>query len=132
MVGLCADSTQIFIIRYRCLLLMAKLPAWSWLAVGLLLAVGSWYAGMSLFFWLGWLFVIVGAAKFLIGYMLPGKEPGAPTGHDIRRHPSMHPVHVDRHQSRLGHYVHQYYRCSCGNPVRATDIFCSACGRRLR
>jgi hypothetical protein len=30
------------------------------------------------------------------------------------------------------YHAHHYYRCACGHPVRATDVFCSQCGRRLR
>lgn len=128
-----ADTTQIFIMKVHHGLLMAKLPAWSWLAVGLIIAVTSWYVEMTLFFWLGWVFIIIGAAKFLIWFMARRRE--APD--TIMHHPHHRAVHApaahpSRGQARLGHYAHVYHRCVCGNPVRVTDLFCSACGRRLR
>jgi UPF0716 family protein affecting phage T7 exclusion len=104
---------------------MAKLPAWSWLTVGLLIAITSWYVEIPLFFWLGWLFILVGAAKFLIGYLLSKKETQEEKS----------AVQQAAHQPRyppVRHASHQYYRCSCGNPVKASDNFCGYCGRRLR
>lgn len=104
---------------------MAKIPAWSWLAVGLIVAVTAWYAEMPLFFWLGWLFVAVGIAKFIIGYVVSEKT--------VEVKPQHRPAHAHAaHQPRAVHPAHQYYRCSCGAPVRASDNFCTHCGRRLR
>jgi hypothetical protein len=110
----------------------AKLPAWSWLAVGLVIAVTSWYVEMELFFWLGWVFIIIGIARFLLGFVFREKEQPR----DITTHHTHHrTIHGTAHVSpgaRYGHYAHYYHRCVCGSPVRMTDLFCSACGRRLR
>jgi hypothetical protein len=94
-----------------------KLPTWSWILVGLVITIVSWSVEMELFVWLGLLFIAVGAAKIIISYMT-GKET-----HQERK--------AEQH-APAAHPSHQYYRCYCGNPVRATDSFCSACGRRLR
>ncbi len=95
---------------------MAALPSWSWLLVGLIIAATSWTMEMPLFFWLGWLFVIVGIAKFVIGFLTRERE----TPQERRVMQQLAPAH------------HQYYRCPCGNPVRVADHFCNHCGRRLR
>ena len=99
---------------------MAKIPAWSWLAVGLIVAMTAWYAEIPLFFWIGWLFVVVGIAKFIIGYVVSEKVVERKAAQQPTRHPA------------ATHPAHQYYRCSCGAPVRASDTFCNHCGRRLR
>ncbi len=96
---------------------MAKIPAGVWLAVGIAVVLTAWYADMALFFWLGWAFAAFGIAKLVAGYMLGVKE-----------------THLEKKivQQAMPRAAHQYYRCSCGNPVKATDNFCSYCGRRLR
>ncbi len=99
---------------------MAKLPPWSWLLAGLAIAITSWKVEMPLFFWLGWIFVIIGITKFLI--MLLTSEKTTKT--ERRMTQQYAPIHQA--------HTHQYYRCQCGNPARATDRFCNNCGRRLR
>jgi hypothetical protein len=101
---------------------MAAIPSWLWLAIGLIVSVTSWYADMTLFFWLGCAFVVVGVAKIVIGFML-GKTETKAEKKVVQR---LAPVQGQRHPA------HQYYRCPCGNPVKVSDIFCSYCGRRLR
>lgn len=101
---------------------MAKIPAWSWLAVGLIVAMTAWYAEMPLFFWIGWFFVVIGIAKIIIGYVVSEKT--------IEVKPRQHAPAT--HRPAAAHPAHQYYRCSCGAPVRASDTFCNHCGRRLR
>lgn len=99
---------------------MAKLPAWSWMLVGLVIAFTSWKVEMPLFFWLGWIFIIIGIAKLLIG-LLTAKKETRQERRTVHQYAPRHQVHA-----------HQYYRCSCGNPVKAMDNFCGYCGRRLR
>jgi len=96
-----------------------KLPTWSWLLVGVIIAVFSLYLEIGLFLWLGMLFIAIGVAKIVIRYMTGTKETSQEKKAVQQYAPKMHPAH-------------QYYRCSCGNPVRAADFFCSNCGRRLR
>ena len=94
-----------------------KLPAWVWLIVGLIIAFTSWYTEMELFFWLGWIFILVGSAKIIIGFIIRKKET---------------PTEKKTAQQYTPQHHYQYYRCSCGNTVRATDQYCTACGRNLR
>ena len=93
------------------------IPAWAWLLVGLVIAVTSWHVEMPLFFWLGWAFIAVGIGKYVIGFLLREKET---------------PQERKTVQHLAPQQSHQYYRCPCGNAVRATDNFCTHCGRRLR
>ncbi|MEM2916289.1 MAG: hypothetical protein QXT19_02960 [Candidatus Woesearchaeota archaeon] len=97
---------------------MAKIPAWVWLATGVAVALAAWYANLTLFFWVGWVFVVFGIAKLIGGYVLRGKETQ-------REKELIHEMAPHR-------MTYAYFRCSCGNPVRTTDIFCNSCGRRLR
>lgn len=101
---------------------MTALPSWSWLGVGLVVAITAWYTEMPLFFWLGWAFIIVGVAKFVFGYVTR-KDESPQERKAVQR---MLPP------SRMQHVAHQYYRCACGAAVRASDNFCTYCGRRLR
>ncbi len=97
---------------------MAKIPSWIWLATGIAITLTSWYADLTLFFWVGLAFVVFGIAKIMAGYMLGGKE-----------------TKIEKkivHEMAPHRTAYKYYRCPCGNPVRVTDIFCSYCGRRLR
>jgi len=96
---------------------MAAIPSWAWLAIGLVISLTSWYVEMTLFFWLGLVFIVIGIMKLAAGFMLGEKE----TKQEKKTVHNLSPQHT-----------HQYYRCACGNPVRVNDIFCSYCGRRLR
>ncbi len=99
---------------------MAAIPALVWFLIGAIVVGISWYMGMPLFFWIGWVFIIVGIARLTINFILGQKETkqekkAIQTGPVVKKHPQ-----------------HQYYRCSCNNPVKITDNFCNYCGRRLR
>lgn len=97
---------------------MAGIPSWIWLAVGLLIAITSWYVELTLFFWLGWLMIIVGAAKFVIAFTSREKESAQEKSTVNHLMPQQHKEH--------------YGRCSCGNMVFSTQQYCHVCGKRLR
>ena len=99
---------------------MAKLPAWTWLGIGLLITIISGYMEIPLFFWIGWLFVVIGIAKIIIAAVLREKPEERKAAHAVMRVPTARQP------------AHQYYRCSCGAPVRGSDTFCARCGRQLR
>lgn len=100
---------------------MAALPYWSWLLAGIIITFISWHAEMPLFFWIGIAFIAFGIARTIIVHTTKGKKTTTP-------HKTAHPTTT----SRETHPAHKYYRCTCGNPVRTTDNFCSNCGRKLR
>jgi ABC-type nickel/cobalt efflux system permease component RcnA len=105
---------------------MAALPAWSWLFVGVVISGTAWYVDMPLFIWIGAVFIAFSFVRFALDLKKPeGKAPA--------QHAHQHTAHRTAHQAAHPQYhAHHYYRCACGHPVRATDVFCSQCGRRLR
>ena len=110
---------------------MAKLPAWSWLIVGLIVAVTSSVVEIPLFFWLGVVFVAIGAGKYALAAMTREKTPKEKhLQQHVQRHQAQH--QQAHHAAAMRHPTHQYYRCSCGAPVKVSDNFCNHCGRRLR
>jgi ABC-type nickel/cobalt efflux system permease component RcnA len=108
---------------------MAALPAWSWLFVGLAIAGTAWYVEMPLFFWIGAVFVAFSIVKFLWELRAPAKKQPARQAAPAHQHTAHRAAHQAAHPV---YHAHHYYRCTCGHPVRATDVFCSQCGRRLR
>lgn len=94
---------------------MAQIPSWLWLIAGIIVIAGSLYVGeqISLFFYVGLLFIAIGIAKIVLNYILRKKE----TKTEKTQMPRTHP---------------QYNICRCGQYVRKTDNFCWSCGTRLR
>jgi uncharacterized paraquat-inducible protein A len=99
---------------------MDGLPWWTWLSVGLLVAVMSSVVGgkLELFVWVGVLFILIGIAKLVIAYVFRQKE--AKQEHT-------------QHQYQTPQQTHQAFYCPrCRSTVRTHDFFCSRCGTRLR
>jgi hypothetical protein len=99
---------------------MGAIPSIAWLVIGAAVVGISSYVGMPMFFWIGWLFIVMGIARLVIGFMIGKKE----TKTEKKTVQQAMPQHHG--------YVSKYYRCVCGNPVKITDNFCGYCGRRLR
>jgi len=100
--------------------------------VGAIITSTSWYVQMPLFFWLGIVFMAVGAGKIAFSAIVTEKEVPMvhKPAHQYARHIPQPPQAA--HHPAPQRHAHQYYRCPCGAPVRASDQFCSHCGRRLR
>lgn len=101
---------------------MAQIPSWLWLSAGIIVTVGSYYVQgpVTLFFYLGLLFILIGVAKLLTWFMTGKKSIKTGRAHTLAPQPKAQPI-----QQR-------YKKCVCGRFVRSTDSFCWGCGRRLR
>ena len=97
---------------------MADIPPWVYIGSGLLVSIVSAisYDKFVFFFWIGCLFVIVGAVKYLIGRVRKPVE--------IEHKKRMAYEQVNKMQQ---HYKKCYY---CGNTLRREDAYCTRCGSR--
>lgn len=97
---------------------MAKIHGLVYIIIGILVSIASWKINkesLYLFFYLGILFIGVGAAKLLLGLLKNKKEEEKVVHHKVPHHQSRH----------LQHYRH----CRrCGNVMRINDRFCGKCG----
>lgn len=94
---------------------MAAIPWFAYLGVGLFVAISSAQIGgsISVFAWVGLLFVIVGIAKLIVLFVLSPKDEKKPT-----------------HQT---HYQPKALLCPrCRMHVTHYDNYCRICGTRLR
>ena len=96
---------------------MAEIPWWAWIGVGLFVAVAAGIMGgkVSLFAWVGLLFIAIGIGKVVYLFVLtPRKEK---------------PVHsgIPTPAQALARYCPL-----CRVTVLPTDRFCRYCGSRLR
>jgi len=101
---------------------MAEIAWWAWIGVGLFVAVGAAWSGgkVSLFAWVGLLFIAIGIAKVVYLFVTRSKE--TKTEHRI-----VHP------QRPVAPVVPQGFFCPrCRVTVQQTDYFCRYCGTRLR
>ncbi len=107
---------------------MAKIHWLVYIAVGLFVSVLSYkinYNNLYLFFYVGWIFVLIGIIKMLFGF---GKNKDVKNLQQKMQHKNLtQPQHSMQH-----HQKHHYKRCHrCGNVMRLNDRFCSKCGLRL-
>ena len=103
---------------------MAKIHGLIYVLIGLFIVLASWkinYNDLILFFYLGWVFVLVGIVKMLFSF---GKNKGVK---NLQHKSLAQPQHSMQHQQK-----HHYKRCHrCGNVMRLHDIFCNKCGLRV-
>ena len=100
---------------------MAEIAWWAWLGIGLFVAITSVWSGgkLSLFAWIGLVFIIIGISKVVALFVLSPKE-------SKKEHQVVHPQHAAPVQPR------GYYCPRCRVTVQPTDFFCKYCGQRLR
>lgn len=97
---------------------MAEIPWWAWLGIGLFVAITSGIMGgkVSLFAWVGLLFIAIGIGKIVYLFVMKPKE----TKTEQKAYAPITPPH-------------QTYHCPrCRITVQYTDYFCRHCGTRLR
>lgn len=102
---------------------MAEIPWWAWLGVGLFVSISSVYGGgkLTLFAWVGLLFIAIGIGKITFLFVLKPRETKA-------EQKNMHmPYPTQWQQAPQGLYCP-----TCRVTVQSTDFFCRYCGRRLR
>lgn len=95
---------------------MAAIPWWAYLGVGLFVAISSAQIGgsISLFAWVGLIFVIVGIAKLIVLFVLNPREEKKQAVHQT-------------------HYQPRAQLCPrCRMQVTHYDNYCRVCGMRLR
>lgn len=96
---------------------MAKIHGLVYVIIGILVSIASWKINkeaLYLFFYVGILFIGVGAAKLLLSLISNKKEE------EIMHHRKIQP--------QAQHFQH-YRRCKkCGSVMKANDRFCSKCG----
>lgn len=102
---------------------MAKIHGLVYIIIGILLVIASWkinFNELILFFYAGWLFVLVGIVKLLLGF---GKKENRVQQKEQNRN-------VSHLMSRSNlHQTHHYKKCPrCGSVMRINDRFCSKCG----
>ncbi|PIN75155.1 hypothetical protein COV18_04350 [Candidatus Woesearchaeota archaeon CG10_big_fil_rev_8_21_14_0_10_37_12] len=97
---------------------MADLPWWSWISVGLFVSVSSaFFSGpVTLFVWVGIIFVVVGIAKLVMLFVLTPKK---------KTQKEKKPVQQQRHQQ------HVRYCNTCRSMTHPQDRFCRFCGVKL-
>ena len=102
---------------------MAEIPWWVWLGVGLFVSIVSALMGgkVTIFIWIGLIFIIVGIAKVVYLFVLRPKEAKSEQKAMHMRHPQLPP----QPPSAL-------YCPRCRITVQTTDRFCRYCGQRLR
>ncbi|MBS3147574.1 hypothetical protein J4219_01690 [Candidatus Woesearchaeota archaeon] len=94
---------------------MAAIPWWAYLCIGLFVAIASAQIGgsISLFAWVGLLFVLVGIAKLVVLFILSPREKKKPV--------------------QQAHYQPRASLCPrCRMQVSHYDNYCRLCGMRLR
>ncbi|MBI4452902.1 zinc ribbon domain-containing protein [Candidatus Woesearchaeota archaeon] len=105
---------------------MAKIHGIAYILIGLLVVIASWkinYSNLILFFYIGWIFVLVGMVKLMLGF---GKKKDKPQQNAQSRNLS--------HLTSQGrqHQAHHYKKCPrCHNVMRVHDRFCGRCGYRV-
>ena len=95
---------------------MAKIHGLVYIATGLLVSVLSYkldYQKFIYFFYIGLIFVFIGAVKIIFGLI---KRKTSRTGKQIKLH----------HQAQNIKYC-----TKCGNALRLHDMFCGRCGNRI-
>ncbi|MBI4150492.1 hypothetical protein HY492_00010 [Candidatus Woesearchaeota archaeon] len=97
---------------------MAKIPAFAYLLVGALVAYVSLRIGetFTFFFYVGLVFLGIGLAKLLIGFLLRKKETKTEKKLEQPAKPANHIRYCPR----------------CRSACRMFDYFCWRCGTRLR
>ena len=97
---------------------MAKIHGFVYLLVGFIVSIASYkinYERFKIFFYIGLLFIVIGAAKLVINFITKKGENKAPENKINRIS-----------QNNL---LRRYKYCPrCRNIVRANDRFCSRCG----
>jgi hypothetical protein len=103
---------------------MASIPWWTWLGVGTIVTFVSIWADLTLFIWLGVIFIVVGIAKLAMFYILGAREQ-KPVSQNAA-HPQVSPRVREYAQS-------QKALCPrCMANVSPADFYCRYCGTRVR
>ena len=106
-----------------------------WLVVGAGVAVASQLIGgnLSIFLYIGLLFLVVGIFKLIVRYITTPKESRAES-QEMKREmplPYQQQWHAYKQPAATAVPQQQFVYCArCGNPMRASDYFCSRCGTR--
>lgn len=97
---------------------MAEIPWWAWIGVGLFVAVSAGIMGgrVSLFAWVGLLFIAIGIGKIVYLFVLKPRE-SEKEKNVVHQHPVLPPAR---------------FCPRCRVAVQVSDIFCRYCGWRLR
>ena len=105
---------------------MSEIPPWAYIGSGLLISIVSAisYQRFVFFFWVGCIFVLVGAVKFLI------KKTKKPEDIEQKRRIAYERASKLHHQGmQAQHQVQQYKKCRfCGSVMRIRDGYCPRCG----
>ncbi len=98
---------------------MAEIAWWVWLGVGLLVALTSVFSGgkLTLFAWVGLVFIVIGIAKVVSLFVLTPKEEKKVQQQRIPTPYQPQPA---------------FYCPVCRFTVMPNDRFCKYCGARLR
>ncbi len=101
---------------------MAKIHGLVYIIIGIFVSIASWRINnedLQLFFYVGILFIGIGAAKLLLS-LVKSKKEGEKTTHHKKISLQQHLQHQQKHH---------YKRCPrCGSIMRLADRFCSRCG----
>lgn len=106
---------------------MAGLSWWTWLGVGLVVALVSVWAELDLFIWVGVVFIIVGIAKLAMFYILGSRDQKVSSAvSQSVAHPQV--------SARVREYSQpQRLVCPrCMANVSAANFYCGYCGTRVR
>ena len=100
---------------------MAEIAWWVWLGIGLFVAVSAALTGgkVSLFAWVGLLFIAIGIGKLVFLFVLKPKE-------SKKEQQVVHPPHLPPTTPQA------FYCPRCRITVQSADFYCRYCGTRLR
>jgi uncharacterized paraquat-inducible protein A len=102
---------------------MVKIHGIVYIIMGIFVSIASYrinYDNLLIFFYLGFFFIALGAAKIVLGFIFRKNKEEKNTISMARQN---YPNPAQRHQ---------YKRChKCSNITRLTDRFCSRCGTKM-
>lgn len=120
---------------------MAKIPGYLFLILGLIVSIASSVINkkeLTIFVYIGYLFIAYGAAKILISLILKNekhdnKEKQLQVPEAVRNNPQLRKEYQQKF-GKIAKDMQGYvgYCPSCGTPMRGINIFCHRCGRRLQ
>lgn len=100
---------------------MAKIHGIVYILIGIFVSIASYkisYDSLILFFYMGFFFIALGAAKIVLGLIL-GKSKEEKPASSRQNYPN---------QASMN----QYKRChKCSNVMKINDRFCSRCGLKF-
>lgn len=101
---------------------MAKIHGLIYIIVGLFISILSWkltYQKFILFFYIGLIFVLVGAIKIILNFLKNKSQNKLQSAHQKMPY-QLQQKHLQAQKFRRCH--------KCGNIMKLNDRFCSRCG----